>query len=465
MLVSVGESRWSSASALAAVNRIAPWQRGDIYRRARGMGEHPGEADFAHGGSPLHNRWAQLAAGTAAMMAVANFQYAWTLFIPPLVSERGWDGAQVANALAIYFTPAQTWLVPFAGYLAERFGPRRLMIAGGAMAGVAWIVNAQTTSLAVLNAAQLFSGCGSGIVYSISVGNALKWFPDRRGLAAGLTAAAFPLGWAASVYPMTWVIDNLGYSTAFVWFGSGQAIVIIVSSCFMRFPRLPSRASPASNVAPARRDYTPREVLVHPLFWLLYVMMTLGALPGLLMLVQIKPMARDYGIDQVPLSLFGASLGTALHAALVLEGIMGGLTRPIFGWLSDRIGRETAMFLAFGLEGTALWILIQAPANPLLFVIMCGVAFFGWGAIFSLFPAMSGDLFGSRFAVTNYGLLYTAKGAASLLVALCNRMQADTGSWELVFALMITADWVAALLALCVLRPLRRWHSVGRDSP
>ena len=138
-----------------------------------------------------------------------------------------------------------------------------------------------------------------------------------------------------------------------------------------------------------------------------------------------------------------------------LDRVMGGLTRPVFGWLSDHIGREIAIFLAFALEGCALLILIQFAHEPIMFVLMSGLAFFGWGAVFSLFPALSGDMFGRKFATTNYSLLYTAKGAASLLVALCDVLRSQTGSWTPVFAVMIAADGIAALLALLVLRPLR----------
>jgi OFA family oxalate/formate antiporter-like MFS transporter len=167
-------------------------------------------------------------------------------------------------------------------------------------------------------------------------------------------------------------------------------------------------------------------------------------------------MAYDFEVAEMEVYLLGIGLGAALPAALMLDRISGGLTRPIFGWLSDHIGRERAIFLAFALEGAALLLLIQFRHDPLWFVLTSGLAFLGWGAIFSLFPAVNADMFGRQFATTNYGLLYTAKGAASLLVALCNRLHAQTGSWPLVFALMIAADWIAASLALVVLPRLRR---------
>jgi OFA family oxalate/formate antiporter-like MFS transporter len=306
----------------------------------------------------------------------------------------------------------------------------------------------------VLYAAQLLSGCGSGIVYSISVGSALKWFPDRRGLAAGVTAAAFGAGSAATVEPIRHVIRTSGYEAAFLWFGLAQGLLIVVAGAIMRFPR-PGEVPPAPpTLIESTRDFRPSETLRTPVFWLLYVMMTVGAIPGLLMVGQLAPMARNFGVAEVPVTLLGVTLA-ALPFALILDRMTGGLTRPAFGWVSDRIGREQAIFFAFVLEGTSLFVLIRTAGDPVHFVLMSGLAFFGWGAIFSLFPAVSCDTFGRKFATTNYAWLYTAKGASSLVVALLGRLQAEAG-WGSVFACMIAFDWAAALLALFVLRPMRQ---------
>lgn len=408
-------------------------------------------------------RWLQLAAGILGMIAVANFQYAWTLFVLPLHQRHGWSEEAIQAALYLFFIQAQTWLVPVEGYLADRFGARRLLLAGGLLAGAAWVLNAWTTSLLVLYAAQALSGCGSGIVYSISVGIALKWFPDRRGLAAGLTAAAFGTGSALTIEPIRQTIQHYGYETAFLWFGLGQAAVILLAGSFMRFPRpgeVPLSSQP--RLLQTAHDVTPGAMLRSPLFWLLYFMMTLGAIPGLLMVGQLAPMAKDFGISEEPVTLLGITYA-ALPFALMIDRIMGGLTRPVFGWISDHIGREIAIFLAFALEGTALGLLLHHKDNATMFVLMSGLAFFGWGAIFSLFPAVSGDMFGRKYATANYGLLYTAKGTASLLILGCNRLRTETGSWTLVFMLMIAADWLAALLALAVLRPLRLRHHAAAE--
>ena len=402
------------------------------------------------------NRWVQLAAGIAGMVAVANFQYSWTLFVLPLKDRHGWKEAEIQYAFFLFFVSAQTWLVPLEGYLAERFGPRKLLISGGVLAGLGWIISAEASSLAILYAAQALAGCGSGIVYSISIGNALKWFPDRRGLAAGLTAAAFGVGAAATVRPIQWTIVHGSYKEAFLWFGLGQALVIILAALIMRFPRQGEVSAPTeSKVLQSGREFTPGEMLRSPGFWLIYFMMMMGAIPGLLMIGYIAPLAKDFGVAEMPVTLLWFT-SAALPLAMELDRVMGGLTRPVFGWISDHIGREIAIFLTFALEGSALFLLIQFADDPIMFVLMSGLAFFGWGAVFSLFPALSGDMFGRQFATTNYSLLYTAKGAASLLVVLCDGMRSQTGNWTPVFAVMIVADGIAALLALLVLRPLRR---------
>ncbi len=411
--------------------------------------------------SILSNRWFQLLIGILGMVAVANFQYSWTLFVIPLHEEQGWTEVEIQDALFVFFVLAQTWLVPFEGYLADRFGPRLLLLFGGSATALAWMINSVASSLSMLYAAQVLSGCGSGIVYAISIGNALKWFPDRRGLAAGLTAAAFGAGSAATVLPIDWTIHHAGYQAAFLWFGIGQGLVVVLAGLGMRFPKSNEAPAPIRpKVMQATHDSTPREMLKTPSFWLVYAMMTVGAIPGLLMLGQLAPMARDFGVAKAPLTVLGMT-GLALPMALMLDRLMGGATRPIFGWVSDHIGRELAIFFAFTLEGAALLALILNAHDPTMFVLMSGLAFFGWGAIFSLFPAVSGDMFGGKFATTNYGILYTAKGTASLLVSLCNRLHENTGSWELVFVLMIASDWIAALLALLVLRPLRARSKVG----
>jgi len=408
-------------------------------------------------------RWIQLIVGIVGMVAIANLQYGWTLFVAPIDAKFHWGKAAIQVAFTL-FVLAETWLVPFEGYLVDRFGPRLLVGIGGVLVGVAWWINSEAQTLFSLYAGGIVGGVGAGIVYGTSVGNALKWFPDHRGLAAGLTAAAFGAGSALTVVPIANMIASRGFQAAFLYFGIAQGLVVILCALILRAPR----AGEVSVVTTARgqqssRDFTPMEMAKTPAFWLMYVMMTMLAMGGLMATAQLGPIAVDFKVAKVPVSLFGLTMA-ALPFALSLDRILNGLTRPFFGWVSDHIGRENTMFIAFGLEGIGILLLVSFAHVPVLFVVFSGLVFFAWGEIYSLFPAMCGDLFGRKYATANYGLLYTAKGTAALLVPLGNIVKATTGSWMPIFILAIVFDWIGALLALLVLKPLRaRWLAADAD--
>jgi OFA family oxalate/formate antiporter-like MFS transporter len=415
---------------------------------------HPGPAD-PHQGTFLHNRWLQLASGIVAMVAVANLQYGWTLFVDPIAQKHGWSHGAIQVAFTI-FVVTETWLVPLEAYLVDRYGPRLLVELGGLLVGLAWTVNALADSLGLLYLGAALGGMGAGIVYGTSLGSAVKWFPDRRGLAAGLTSAAFGAGSALTVFPIQQTIERAGYESAFLWFGLGQGLVVLLMGLVLRAPSVTvPLPGGRPRVQQSQRDFTPLEMLRTPAFWLLYAMMTMVTVGGLMATAQLGPLSKDVHVADVPVALFGGSVA-ALPLALSLDRILNGVTRPFFGWVSDHIGREPTMFLAFALEGLAILCLIQFAHIPVLFVLLSGLTFFAWGEIFSLFPALVGDMFGRKFATTNYSLLYTAKGTASLLVPLGNHLRIVTGSWLPIFAMAIAFDWITALLALFVLRPLRR---------
>ncbi len=428
------------------------------------------------GTTGLANRWVQLVLGVIGMVAVANLQYGWTLFVNPLASNLHASKAAVQVAFTI-FVLAETWLNPFEGYLVDRFGPRLFVAFAGICVGLAWLINSQAASLTVLYVAGAIAGIGAGIVYGTTIGNALKWFPDRRGMAAGFTAAAFGAGSALTIVPIANMIKASGYQNAFLYFGLGQGLVVLLTSMFLRAPSrrdLPQAASriqpsgasqPMSKVQQSARDFTISETLRTPVFWLLYVMFTMVATGGLMATAQLAVMAKDFKVADIPVSLGGLTL-LALPFALSLDRIMNGITRPLFGWISDRIGRENTMFIAFGLEGIAIALLLTFAHIPVYFVLLSGLTFFAWGEIYSLFPAISGDLFGRKFATTNYNALYTAKGMASLLVPIGSLVAAATGSWVPIYVLAIIFDFTAALLALFVLKPVRiRWMARSVASP
>jgi len=326
------------------------------------------------------------------------------------------------------------------------------------------MMNAYADSLALLYLAAAIGGIGAGVIYGASVGNALKWFPDRRGLAAGLTAAGFGAGSALTVVPIANMIASSGYEAAFWWFGIGQGVVVILVALLLRAPEAGEVVVPAAPaVQQTRRDYTPAEVLA-PLvtsqfykspFLIMYLMFVMVGSGGLMAIAQLAPIANDYKIAGVPVSILGLTL-PALTFALTIDRVLNGVCRPFFGWVSDHIGRENTMFIAFFIEGIGIYALLYFANNPVLFVILSGLVFFAWGEIYSLFPATCTDIYGRTFATTNYGMLYTAKGTASLLVPLANVLTNATGNWHAVFYVAAALNIVAAVMALLVLRPMRR---------
>ncbi|HEX8967285.1 MAG TPA: oxalate/formate MFS antiporter [Chloroflexota bacterium] len=410
----------------------------------------------ASSGSIVRNRWVQLIFGILGMVMIANLQYGWTLFVNPIDAKYKFGLASIQVAFSI-FVLFETWLVPFEGYLVDRFGPGLIVAVGGVLVAVAWLINASANSLLLLYVGGAIGGIGAGIVYGTAAGNALKWFPDHRGLAAGLTAAGFGAGSALTVVPIANMIGASGYESAFVTFGLIQGVGVLVAAAVLRAPRVGEVVVAQIRLAQVRRDFTPGQMLKTPVFWTLYLMMTLVGMGGLMATAQLGPIAKDFKVDQTPVSLLWISMA-ALPFALSLDRIMNGLTRPISGWISDRIGRERTMTVMFGVQAVTIVLLVMTAANPLLFVIMSGLAFFSWGEIYSLFPAISGDLFGRQFATTNYGLLYTAKGTASLLVPIGNILQVATGSWLPIFVVAFVFNAVASLMAAFVLPRLTRAH-------
>ena len=399
-------------------------------------------------------RWGQLIFGIICMVMTANLQYGWTLFVTPIDDKYHWGRAAIQVAFSI-FVLTETWLVPFEGYLIDKFGPKLMVSIAGALIAIAWVMNAYAGSLTLLYVGAAVGGIGAGIIYGASVGNALKWFPDRRGLAAGLTAAGFGAGSALTIIPIASLIKSSGYEVAFLWFGLGQGVVVMLVALLLRAPEADEVAgSVAPAVQQSRRDYGPREVLKTPVFWVMYLMFVLVGAGGLMATAQLAPIAKDFHVDNIPVSILGLTL-PALTFALSIDRVLNGICRPFFGWVSDHIGRENTMFIAFVLEGIGIYALLLLAGNPVWFVVLSGVVFFAWGEIYSLFPATCTDIYGRQFATTNYGMLYTAKGTASLLVPLASVLTAATGSWRAVFIAAALMNIVAAVMAPLVLRPLR----------
>src|SRR5580698_10179310 len=401
-------------------------------------------------------RWGYLAICVICMVMIANLQYGWTLFVNPINKANGWSIASIQFAFAI-FIALETWLTPVEGWIVDVLGPQRgpkIMVGfGGVMVGIGWVINAYADSLAMLYFGAVVSGIGGGAVYATCVGMAVKWFPDRRGLAVGLTAAGYGAGAAITVIPIRYVIDNYGYNTAFLCFGIVQGAVVFVLALLLRGPEPGEMAgAPAPKVAQSARSSSPGEVLASPVFWLLYIMFVMVSASGLMATAQIAPIAGEFKVgDQIV--FWGA---TTLTAALIIDNLANGAARPLFGWISDNIGRENTMAIAFGLGGIAYWLLGTLGTAPWAFVLFAALIFLTWGEIFSLFPSTCTDTFGPKFATVNLSLLYTAKGSSAFLVPLANVIKGWTGSWHMVFAVTAIMNFAVVGLALFVLKPMRR---------
>ncbi|WP_293779354.1 oxalate/formate MFS antiporter [uncultured Oxalicibacterium sp.] len=401
-------------------------------------------------------RWGQLVFGIIAMAMIANLQYGWTLFVDPIAAKHGWSRAAIQVAFTI-FVLTETWLVPIEGWFVDKFGPRPVVLVGGILCGLGWFINSFADTLAMLYFAAVISGIGAGAVYGTCVGNALKWFPDRRGLAAGLTAAGFGAGSAITILPISAMIANRGYEDAFLYFGIGQGIVVVIIALLLVRPPEHKKAEQVANVQQTKRDYKPSQVLKEPVFWIMYSMFVMVAAGGLMATAQLGSIARDFKVFDVEVSMMGLTL-PALTFALAIDRVLNGLTRPFFGWVSDQIGREPTMFIAFAIEAVGILALFHYGHNPYAFVILTGIVFFAWGEIYSLFPSTCADTFGSKYASANAGLLYTAKGTASLLVPLSAVLATATGGWYSVFVLASILNAIAALMAWFVLKPMRAKH-------
>ena len=403
------------------------------------------------------SRWLILAACSVAMLAIANLQYAWTLFTTDLTRSMhaSLDAVQWAFT---FFVIAQTMLFPLTGYLVDRFGPRILVAACAVLVGAGWIGAGVAHSLAALHLAYAIGGVGAGGVYSACIGVAIKWFPDRRGLCVGLVAGSYGFGTALTNIPIDHMIRTSGYRSAFIVWGAVQGVVVFIAAPFLRMP--PAGWLPAGwaalkgqvrpRVVQSSRDYTPREMLQSGSFYLLYIMMVLVTASGLMMAAQLKPIGVTYHYDKY--ILFGGF--TVFSITLTLNQVLNGSARPFFGWISDRIGRYDTMAIVFIIEAVTITLLTLLVGHPVWFVVISGLMFFAWGDIYSLFPAAIADLFGIKYATTNYGIQYTSKGIGSIFAGPCAAwLMEATNSWVPVFWAAVVCNVTAAMLAVFWLKP------------
>ena len=404
------------------------------------------------------NRWAQLVLGLIAMMSISSQQYVWTLFTGPLNQKLGTTLAELQWTFSLLII-LQTWCSPMQAYLVDRFGPRMLISVGALMSGGGLVLSAYVDNIwALYFTYGVICGFGTGIIYVGIIGLMMRWFPDRRGLATGLAAAGYGFGAIFTSFPIDSMIKSSGYAHTLVVWGIILGAIGIVAAQWMRVPAdgwLPAGYSPATaTTMQSKRSYTPREMLQSPIFWLLFIMMSMMSTSGLMVVSNVGPFAKEFKVADV--LVIGMA---ALPLSLTLSRFTNGLTRPFFGWVSDRIGREMTMFIAFSLECAAILVLFAFIDRPALFVVLTGLVFFGWGEIFSLFPSTLTDTFGPKYAATNYGFLYIAQGVGSILGGpAAAYIKQTTGSWTSVFIIVAVLDIVTALLAITVLRTMRTKH-------
>ena len=403
----------------------------------------------------IHNRWFQLTASVIAMIMIANLQYAWTLFVKPLQAGTGWtlSGIQLAATL---FILCQTWAQPCQGWLIDRMGPRLFISIAGVLCGIGWGGMGYATSLPMLYTLYVLAGIGAALVYGGSIGSALKWFTTKRGLAAGIMAAGFGGGAGLFIPIIAVMLKNDGYRATFLWTGVIQGLVILIVAQVLRHPK-DEPAKPAAAQASAtgarlgKYNFTTGEMLRTPQFWMMYVAFVMMATGGLLLTLNAGPIAGSWGIA-----------AGALALATSLNAVANGASRVFWGWVSDKTGREAALIVAFILQAACLLLVITlGRASGTWFTITLVLTFFTWGEIYSLFPAMLADYYGTRHATSNYGVLYSAKGVASIFGGwVAARIFESTGTWTAV----LYSSALLALVAAGIMFALR-YASVPARAP
>jgi MFS transporter, OFA family, oxalate/formate antiporter len=405
-------------------------------------------------------RWGMLAGGVVVMILLSNYQYCFTLFTPGMKEQfRGVPYSSIALIFSI-FVLFETWPVPLAGALIDRFGIRQLMLVGSAFVGAGWIGG----GLAATSVFQLYiwygliAGLGCGIIYVAVVGNAIRWFPDRRGLAAGITAAGFGGGSALTPIPISLTIQSMGWGHAMAAWGAVQGGVIFLLALYLHAPEpgwRPLGWDPAAihRVVQTSVDYTWKQTLRMPEFYLLYLIHFLISLGGLMTLGNLSEIARSLHVDHT--TIFGISI---VAFAATANGISSTASRIICGAASDRAGRENTMAIVFLVEATCIFAVTQISGNPILFVIIFPLVFFGYGQLNTLLSATTGDLFGSRHASANFGMVYTGKGAAAVFSGwgAAAVAAAFAGSFVAPYYIAAGCDVLAAVLAFCALKPIAR---------
>jgi len=427
--------------------------------------ESTAQADIAKQelGPIAGNRWIQLAAGVMAMVVISNFQYAFTLFTPGLKAQ--FTSVPYADIALIYtlFILFETWPVPVAGFFIDKFGIRNLMLVGAVLILLGWVLAGMfaTTVFHLYIYYGVLAGTGCGIIYIATVANAVKWFPDKRGLAAGLTAAGFGGGSALTLIPISGTISSMGWAGAMTAWGIGQGVVAIAMALILHHPPkgwLPKDWVQPKAVAQTRKDFTPAQMMTQKEFYIMYAMFLMVGTGGLMTTGNMSQIAKSLNVADA--TFMGIAI---VPLTATIAGVANAFARIMWGAVSDRFGREYTMAFAFALEGLLIFMMTQIMGSPLAFVILMPFVFLAWGEIYALFSAITGDVFGPKNASANYGILYTAKGMASIMAGWGAAAVAASyaGSFSVPYYIAAIFDLTAAVLALFVLRPIIRKRIAG----
>lgn len=398
------------------------------------------------------NRWIRLSAAVVAMMMIANLQYAWTLFVKPIIHATHWKLSDVQWGFTL-FIAFETWAMPCSGWLIDRLGPRTFLSVAGILCGVGWAGIGRATTLTELYALYSLAGFGAALVYCGSMGIGLKWFADRRGFAAGLIAAGFGSGAALFITPIAHILHSQNYQAAFLYTGIAQGTMIILAAQFLENPPRAAAVKPVTNVKVRRHhdEFNSLEMLATPHFWLMFSMALMMGIGGLMVTAQVGPMSDTLKLGAAVLTL-----------SLTINPLANGAGRIFWGWVSDLAGRERTMSLAFALQSLILLSVVTiGKQSPALFIATIALVYFTWGEVYSLFPSACADFFGPKNASSNYSFLYSAKGVASIMGGgLAAKLFERTGSWDYGFYGCAALALISAGLAL-VLRRMPLPHKVG----
>jgi MFS transporter, OFA family, oxalate/formate antiporter len=415
------------------------------------------------------NRWVQLISGIIAMILISNYQYAFTLFSPGM--KQTFAGVPYAKIAAVFsaFILFETWPMPVAGYFVDKFGIRKLMTVGAIFIALGWVLGGTVAKspFDLYIYYGVIAGTGSGIIYISSVANAVKWFPDRRGLAVGLTAAGFGGGAALTVIPIASTIHNLGWAKAMAVWGLAQGVIALIAAMILRHP--PSGWIPAGwdqraqqvrkVVVQSKVNFTWTQTLGRPEFYFLYAMFFFACAGGLIATANLSQIAKSLHVSDAKI------LGLAIiPLAVTLTSLCNAGSRILWGSVSDRLGRENTMFLTFGIEAILVYLVTKIGGNPIAFVVLFSLVFLFWGEVFSLFSASTGDVFGPKYASANYGMVYTSKGLASVFAGFGAAALAAYlgGSFAVPFYISAVLCGIAAVFSLFVLKPLLR-NRIARE--